>query len=153
MLSHCFPEHERRTVSPRELSYEIMKLYQHHFYVYVSDAANTLKFANYYQSHMVLQKAPQKAVLWGYASTLGDTVTVKLNGRLVTHVTVTRNTEGTGGVWIAKLHAHPAGGPNNISISSHDGHVTLTDVLFGDVWVCSGQSNMAFTMGRVSCNL
>ena len=107
---------------------------------------------------MVLQRAPQRAVVWGYASTLGDTVTVKLNGIIEDRVTVTRNTEGTGGVWIAKLHPHPpgplsSGGPNNITIQSNDGIGLLTFVLFGDVWVCSGQSNMVFTMGHVSCNL
>ena len=98
---------------------------------------------------MVLQKEPQRAVLWGYASTIGDTVNVALNGSNVAHVRVTNNTEGSGGVWMTKIPAQKAGGPYTISISSKDGNATLTDVMFGDVWVCSGQSNMAFTMLRV----
>ena len=117
---------------------------------HVSDASNTLKFANYYQSHMVLQKSPEKAVLWRYATTLGDTVVVKLNGLSVAQVTVTGNTDGAGGVWVAKFPAQRAGGPNTISITSRDGNVTISDVLFGDVWVCSGQSNMQFKMHGVS---
>lgn len=35
-----------------------------------------------------------------------------------------------------------AGGPYKITITSHHGHVILTDVIFGDVWACCGQSNM-----------
>ena len=98
---------------------------------------------------MVLQKEPQRAVLWGYASTIGDIVNVALNGSTVAHVRVTNNTEGSGGIWMTKFPAQKAGGPYTISISSKDGNATLTDVMFGDVWVCSGQSNMAFTMLRV----
>lgn len=112
-------------------------------------AANTLKFAHYYNSHMVLQKAPQRAVLWGYATTIGDSVSVALNGSIVANARVTNNTEGAGGIWMTKLPAQNAGGPYTIAVTSQDGHVTLTDVMFGDVWVCSGQSNMAFTMARV----
>ncbi|KAK7478874.1 hypothetical protein BaRGS_00029855 [Batillaria attramentaria] len=69
-----------------------------------------LKLASYYSDHMVLQRGPQRAVIWGTASTEGDTVT---------------------------------------AVSSSEGHVTLNDVLFGDVWLCSGQSNMQFEMKKV----
>ena len=100
---------------------------------------------------MVLQKEPQRAVIWGYATALGDTVYVSLNGSVIADVNVTRNTEGAGGIWKVKLPPQKAGGPYTLSIASHEGHRALTDVMFGDVWVCSGQSNMAFTMGQVSC--
>ena len=45
-----------------------------------------------------------------------------------------------------------AGGPYNVSAvqkGGSDAEVTLTDVLFGDVWLCGGQSNMAFTVSQV----
>lgn len=45
-----------------------------------------------------------------------------------------------------------AGGPYNVSAveqSGGGGKVTLIDVLFGDVWLCGGQSNMAFTVSQV----
>ena len=103
---------------------------------------------------MVLQREPQRAILWGYAATIGDTVRVALNSSRVASVQVTNNTEGAGGIWMAKLPPQKAGGPYTVSITSQDGHVTLTDVMFGDVWVCSGQSNMAFTMARVgTCDI
>ena len=37
----------------------------------------------------------------------------------------------------------------DISVVSGDEEATLTNVIFGDIWICSGQSNMAFTMGGV----
>ena len=57
------------------------------------------------------------------------------------------------GVWKVTLDAQDAGGPYTINASSKVGNTTsslsLADVLFGDVWLCSGQSNMAFTVTQV----
>ncbi|XP_060573099.1 sialate O-acetylesterase-like [Ruditapes philippinarum] len=118
-----------------------------------TDGAGTLRFADYYESHMVLQMAPSRAQIWGYATSVGDTVTVDLNGTVAATATVAKRTDGkAGGIWSALLPAHKAGGPITIDIRSNDGHATLTDVLFGDVWICSGQSNMAFTLGQVFNN-
>lgn len=54
-----------------------------------------------------------------------------------------------GGVWSVSLP--PQGGPGPVAIEATDGQgtVSLKDVLFGDVWVCSGQSNMEFTLDMV----
>ena len=84
-------------------------------------------------------------MLWGYADTEGDTVTARVVGQgsaVTTHV--------QNGKWKVKLPAITDPGPFVVDVRSSDGHVTLNDVLFGDVWVCSGQSNMGFTMRRVS---
>ena len=58
------------------------------------------------------------------------------------------------GVWQVVLQPMCAGGPHRITAYSHvEGRlkmITLKDVLFGDVWICSGQSNMQFTVGMVS---
>lgn len=43
-----------------------------------------------------------------------------------------------------------AGGPYNLTFVQRGSMIVLTDVLFGDVWLCSGQSNMAFTLGQVT---
>ena len=58
------------------------------------------------------------------------------------------------GVWRIVLNPQPAGGPNTITIlcTTTEGvsqTIQLKDVLFGDVWVCSGQSNMQFTVKQV----
>ena len=53
-------------------------------------------------------------------------------------------------IWSVQLSARPAGGPYNLKVSVQGASITLTDVLFGDVWLCSGQSNMVFVVSHVS---
>jgi len=43
----------------------------------------------------------------------------------------------------------PAGGPHKVVVRLAGENITLVDVMFGDVWVCSGQSNMQFQMAQV----
>ncbi|KAL4233117.1 hypothetical protein ACF0H5_007802 [Mactra antiquata] len=72
---------------------------------------------------------PAKAQVWGYASTNGDTVAVSLNGNIIANVTVHQ------GQWSTLLPSQNAGTSATVSISSKDGQATITDVLFGDVWI------------------
>lgn len=54
------------------------------------------------------------------------------------------------GVWSVTLDPIAAGGPYTITAYADDGStISITDVLFGDVWVCSGQSNMQFSTDQV----
>ena len=53
-------------------------------------------------------------------------------------------------VWSVMLEARPAGGPYDINVTASGVLLTLKDVLFGDVWLCSGQSNMEFSIPRVN---
>ncbi|MDF2441025.1 MAG: sialate O-acetylesterase [Abditibacteriota bacterium] len=90
---------------------------------------------------MVLQR--DKAVpIWGWASP-GTKVTVTMNDREAIAATA-----GTDGKWMARIGPFPAGGPYTITVSSPapDRKVVLKNVLFGDVWLCSGQSNMQWTI-------
>lgn len=56
-------------------------------------------------------------------------------------------------IWKVTLDSQGAGGPYNITATSVVDNtaetITLEDVLFGDVWVCSGQSNMGFAVSQV----
>ncbi|WAR02032.1 SIAE-like protein [Mya arenaria] len=103
-----------------------------------------IRFANYYNNHMVLQRAPQRANIWGFG-TAGVAVSVKIDGLVVSTINV-----GADGVWKTLLPATTAGGPHNVSVTSSDGGAALSDVMFGDVWVCSGQSNMEYTLSGIS---
>ena len=58
------------------------------------DGCCKLRLANIFGDHMVLQKAPRRAILWGYADVIRDTVTVLKNGVNVGHTTVFRNATG-----------------------------------------------------------
>ena len=88
---------------------------------------------------MVVQQAPQAAVVWGTCS--GDCkVTVKLSSSTASDTATVDATAGQApGTWIAKLPA-TAGGTTAYVVTASDGTNTaaLNDVLFGDVWVCSG---------------
>lgn len=56
------------------------------------------------------------------------------------------------GIWRTTLKPMEAGGPYILTAyqSTTNTSIVLKDVLFGDIWLCSGQSNMAFTVGQVS---
>jgi sialate O-acetylesterase len=91
---------------------------------------------------MVLQRAPEAAALWGFAPPGDDVRCV-----LVSTASEARAVADASGVWALQLPPQPSGGPHDIACSSRlrpDAGVTLRDVLFGDVYLCGGQSNMVF---------
>lgn len=90
---------------------------------------------------MVLQRGAQ-ANIWGWAAQ-GEAVTVHFRGS----VYQTRANEN--GEWKIVLSGLKAGGPDTLQIVASN-QITLNDVLVGDVWVCSGQSNMELSMSRAS---
>jgi sialate O-acetylesterase len=88
-------------------------------------------------SNMVLQRAPQQANLWGWSSP-GSEIQVQFNG--TTFTTVAQSNSGS---WSLFLPPTTAGGPYRIDITSSKSEMaTLENIYFGDVFVCSGQSNM-----------
>ncbi|XP_061137677.1 sialate O-acetylesterase-like [Syngnathus typhle] len=106
----------------------------------------TIGFASYYGNHMVLQKSPERAILWGYGRPEGAQVTVYLSGPMKYNsspVTVQN------AIWRVALDPIEAGGPYNVTATLQNSSATLMDVLFGDVWLCSGQSNMYFEMSKI----
>ncbi|XP_046342771.2 sialate O-acetylesterase-like [Haliotis rufescens] len=115
----------------------------------VSGVLGDLKLASYYGDHMMLQRGPQRAVMWGKATVIGDEVTVAVSGAAAVKTTVVNDPSGTEGLWKVKLPAITDPGPVTVKITSSEGEITLSDVLFGDVWVCAGQSNMGFALSRV----
>ncbi len=55
-------------------------------------------------------------------------------------------TADAAGRWVATLPAMPAGGPHAMTVAADGERVEVRDILVGDVWVCSGQSNMEFVV-------
>jgi sialate O-acetylesterase len=86
-----------------------------------------------FTDHMVLQR-DQKVPVWGWAGP-GDTITVEINGQR-TNARADRD-----GSWRASLSPMPAGGPHTLTVTGRN-TITLNDVLVGEVWLASGQSNM-----------
>ena len=96
-----------------------------------------------FQSGMVLQRGTEIPV-WGQADA-NETILVTLNKKTATAVA---DAEGR---WRVDLPAMKAGGPYVLEVKGQKSEVrTLTDVWIGDVWLCSGQSNMETTLERVS---
>ncbi len=93
--------------------------------------------------HMVLQRdAPMH--IWGWAKP-GDTVHVSLEqeapGKPAHPFTATGITDELG-QWSVYLPSQPAGGPYHLTVQGSASTVTLHDVMLGDLWIASGQSNM-----------
>ena len=91
-------------------------------------------------SNMVLQRAPQSARIWGWAAA-GSTVAVTVDSAAY-KVTVKPD-----GSWTVEFPPHPASVNNTITITGDGQTTTLANVAFGDVYICSGQSNMEFSVG------
>lgn len=93
-------------------------------------------FASIFGDHAVLQRG-ELLTVWGTAEP-GKRVTVNLGTQ-----TAEANA-GTNGRWRATMPAMAAGGPHTLSVTGDSGATTLKDIMIGDVYLCSGQSNMAF---------
>ncbi|HET7267559.1 MAG TPA: sialate O-acetylesterase [Oleiagrimonas sp.] len=94
-----------------------------------------------FQDHAVLQRG-RPIPVWGNADA-GQTVTVSIDGEQASA------RAGADGRWQVKLPALDAGGPYTLTAKASDGTTqTAHDVLIGDVWLCSGQSNMALPVKR-----
>lgn len=98
-----------------------------------------LKLASLFTSNMVLQQQ-SNVPIWGWTHP-GKSVTVRTSWNKQRYTTRADET----GKWTLKVSTPSAGGPYNISVS--DGSVQqLDNVLIGEVWFCSGQSNMEMPM-------
>jgi sialate O-acetylesterase len=89
---------------------------------------------------MVLQR-DLDLKLWGWASP-GEEVALTFKGRTLT------TTAGRDGNWEIQIPAQNAGGPYKMVFEASN-RILVENILFGDVWVSSGQSNMELTMERV----
>jgi len=95
-----------------------------------------VKLHNLFTDHMVLQRDLAVPV-WGWADE-GEKITVEFRGKKV-------STTAKGGKWMVKLGKLKAGGPDELKVSGKNS-ITLADVLVGEVWLASGQSNMEWSM-------
>ena len=102
--------------------------------------AATLATPTHIAPHMILQRN-MTVPIWG-TGTVGATVTVSFNGQ---NVSTTIGSDGKWRVNLAPMTATPS--PLTMTITSSDSQtLTYTDVQVGEVWVCSGQSNMEVTL-------
>lgn len=104
---------------------------------FATSAHADVKLPNIFTDHMVLQQK-QKNKVWGKADA-GEAVAVTIDSQ--THQT----TAGADGAWHVMLDPLPVGGPYELTIKGKN-EVKIVDVLVGEVWICSGQSNMQWSV-------
>jgi sialate O-acetylesterase len=92
-----------------------------------------------FSDHMVLQ-SNFAAPVWGWADP-GEKVTVNIAGQTQTA------TAGPDGKWSVKLTPMSATAPVTLTVTGRN-QLTMHDALVGEVWLCSGQSNMGISVGR-----
>ncbi|ETO13878.1 hypothetical protein RFI_23490 [Reticulomyxa filosa] len=117
-----------------------------------SDEAVAFGFANTQGDYMVLQQAPYRSQVWGFAQS-GQTVAITLkrstDGQVMETVNVMSQNDN---IWQVQLM--PIVGENDVEyqitaeLVTTGQQLSLLHVLFGDVFVCSGQSNMQMTVSQ-----
>jgi len=105
-----------------------------------SPACAALKLGSPFGDHMVLQQG-RPVPVWGTA-TPGETVTVACAGQVVSAQA------DAAGRWTARLAPLSPGAPQELSAAAGTERITFEDILVGEVWLASGQSNMEFTVSK-----
>ncbi|HEV2695530.1 MAG TPA: sialate O-acetylesterase [Verrucomicrobiae bacterium] len=98
-----------------------------------------IRLPHIFGSHMVLQRE-KPVTIWGWAAS-GENINVQLGPTIKTTKANDR------GEWKVVLPTMSAGGPYTLTVSGSN-TVTYEDVMVGEVWLCAGQSNMEFGLGR-----
>jgi sialate O-acetylesterase len=107
--------------------------------LYCTSASADVTLPAIFSNHMVLQHNSVVPV-WGWADA-GEKITVVLGKQIKT---TAANSEGR---WMIKLDKIKAGGPYTITVSGKN-KIMINDVFAGEVWICSGQSNMDMTVAK-----
>lgn len=94
-----------------------------------------------YGNSMVLQR--QRPIRIQGTANAGEKVSVNFHGRKADAVT------DNFGQWSVSFPAEEAGGPYKLQVKARSGEKTLSDVWVGEVWLCSGQSNMELKLSQV----
>ncbi len=108
-------------------------------FVYCQAGAQ-IRLSSVLQSNMVLQQKSE-VVLWGWANP-GEAFKVKLSWQK-DKIPVLADSLGR---WKVKIQTGGAGEPVSILFKGRKNKIKLENILFGEVWLCSGQSNMEFTL-------
>jgi len=103
-------------------------------------ASGGVSLPNVIGSNMVLQRN-ESLPIWGWAAA-GESVTVELVGKKA------KTKADSDGKWQVKLPKFKAGGPYQMTVTGKN-TIQLSNILIGEVWVCSGQSNMEMGLTKV----
>ncbi|WP_315823614.1 hypothetical protein [Paraflavitalea speifideaquila] len=106
---------------------------------FIDNSTAQVRLPQLVRDSMVLQR-DTRVRIWGWASASArEKVSVQFNNKTY------KATTGPDGKWQVYLPPMPAGGPHTMRIKGSN-QLELKDILIGDVWICSGQSNMVHQM-------
>jgi sialate O-acetylesterase len=103
---------------------------------------------------MVLQRAPQRAIVWGFGDA-DKLTTLRMKNKIYITISRAESANDLGeSIWSVTLDPVFDEGPFDIHVTQPLANGTLVtiilhDVLFGDVWICSGQSNMQMAVSDI----
>ena len=106
------------------------------FVLFYLQALSQLHLSAIFNDHMILQR-DKPVKIWG-AALAGENINVSI-GAIKGTVRADKN-----GRWLISLPPFVAGGPYVLAVKTENETKVFSDVLFGEVWLCSGQSNMEF---------
>lgn len=100
----------------------------------------SLKLGSLFSNGMVLQQQTDAAI-WGQAAP-NEAVSISVSWNEQVYDAVA----GSDGTWKTHIKTPKAGGPHSVTVKSGSETIELKNVLSGEVWICSGQSNMQWKM-------
>ncbi|WP_316811926.1 sialate O-acetylesterase [Pedobacter heparinus] len=106
---------------------------------FTNRVAAQLRLPNFFSDHMVIQR-DTSTLVWGWAKAGAEVKLIPSWNNDTSKVIATGNAK-----WQYKLKTGAAGGPHQLTIISLKDTLVLKDILFGEVWLCSGQSNMQWS--------
>lgn len=95
---------------------------------------SNISLSDLFSDNMVIQRE-REVRIWGWGDA-GSSVTVEIGNQLV------KTKVGKTGSWSVSLKPLPVGGPYTLKVSEKKSEIIVNNILSGDVWLCSGQSNM-----------
>ncbi len=108
----------------------------------LSCSLQALELPGIFSDDMILQ-ANKKLKIWGTAEP-GEKISVSLAGE---NYSATADDKGA---WLIETDSFNYGGPHELTVRGQAGSKTIRNVLFGEVWLCSGQSNMQMVLKSTS---
>lgn len=119
--------------------YSSLILFSLLFLIFVKESLASVRLPHIFGNNMVLQR-DVKTPVWGWADP-GEKVIVEIDGQIKTTVADSL------GKWRVEIPPQSAGGPFEMTIHAAN-TIKFTNVYYGEVWICSGQSNMSFALKR-----
>jgi len=110
--------------------------------LYLLTISASVRLPHIFSDNMVIQR-DKPIEIWGWADKK-EQVEVQFNSQIVKAIT------DASGKWKVNLKPVAYGGPYEITVKGKEDKIVLKNILVGDVWLCSGQSNMEWTVQNVN---